>query len=68
MTTGVFSWPGDIVRSELEKFFVHAILPWILFIMAFLVLVFAPLPILIRLVLVALLVLIGLFLGGWITW
>ena len=64
--TGLFDWPGDIVRTELEKFFLHMILPWILFIMAFLVLVFAPLPIVIRLIIVALIVLLGLYLGGWL--
>jgi len=65
---GLFDWPGDIVRTELQSLFMHTILPVILFFMAFGVVVFSHLPIVIRLILAAVLALLGLYLGGWLPW
>lgn len=61
-----FDWPNDMIRTHLQEIFIHTILPVILFFLAFGVLVFSHLLVVVRLILVALMVLFGLCLGGWL--
>jgi len=59
---------GDLVQNAIQSFIIHTVLPIILFVIAFLVLVFARFPIVVRLILAVVIAFIGVWLGGWLAW
>ncbi len=62
------SWFEHSAQATLQDMFIHLVLPIVLFILAFVVLVFGRLPIIARIILAAIMAVVGLFLGGWLPW
>lgn len=62
------SWFEHGTQSVLQDLVIHLVLPIVLFILAFVTLVFARLPVVARVVLAAILAVAGLYLAGWLPW
>ncbi len=62
------TWFEHSTQNALQSIVLHFVLPIILFLLAFVTLIFARLPIIARIVLAAIMVLLGLYLGGWLPW
>lgn len=68
MDLNPLNWFEHESQAVLQNLVIHLVLPIVLFIMAFVTLVFARLPIVARIVLAAILAGVGLYLGGWLPW
>lgn len=68
MDLNPLSWFEHGTKTVLQDLVIHLVLPIVLFILAFVTLVFAKLPMVVRIVLAAILAGAGLYLGGWLPW